>query len=158
MNKKSQIQISETIAVLLVFFVLIFLGLIFYVKVFRSSADIEKEEFLQIKSIGIAQRVMYLPELQCAENNVIRENCVDILKLDIAKNLISQNELYYYDMLEFSDVKIDEIYPAQANYELYSRELPDFKNQFVTNVPISLYEPIERRYSFGVLTIKTQTK
>lgn len=156
--RKAQIQIGETIAVLFVFFILIIIGFIFYVRVIKSNIEVEKEELSQLRSVGIAQRVMFLPEVQCSEDNIIIENCVDILKLDSAQSLMKANELYYYDMLEFSNVSIAQIYPNIAEWNLYSRTAEDFSNKFVTNVPIALYDPTTRKYGFGVLKIETSTK
>ena len=167
MNKKAQIQIGETIAVLFVFFILIVIGFIFYAKVMKGSIESEKEEFSQLKSIAIAQRVMFLPELQCSEDNIIRDNCIDILKLEAAQNMMgaSANQLYYYDLLEISDVNITQIYPNQQRWSIYSRKRDYLEAQrimdapkYVTNVPISLYNPTAKRFGFGILTIETISK
>lgn len=157
-KKRAQIQIGETIAVLFVFFMLIVIGFIFYVKVIKGNIENEKEEISQLKSVAIAQRVMFLPEVQCSEDNIIIDNCIDILKLDSAQSVMKQNELYYYDLLEFSDVNIQQIYPNEAKWSIYSRKTDDFTGKFVTNVPISLYNPVTRRHAFGVLSIETLTK
>lgn len=157
-KKKSQIQMAETIAVLFVFFILIILGFMFYVKVIKGNIELEKEELSQLKSIGIAQRVMFLPEVQCSEDNIIIDNCIDILKLDSAQSLMKENEVYYYDLLEFSDVSIVQIYPSEAEWDIYSRKTADFRGKFTTNVPISIYDPATRRHGFGILTIETLLK
>jgi len=157
-KNKSQIQIGETIAVLFVFFILIIIGIVFYVKILKSNLESEQEELSQLRSVGIVQRVMFLPELQCSEGNVIKDNCIDILKLESAPSIMQGNELYYYDLLEFSDVNITQIYPAEAKWVLYSRKTKDFKNKFLTNVPVSLYDPITRKHGFGILTIETLSK
>ena len=149
---------GETIAVLFVFFILIIVGFIFYVKVIKGNIAVEAEELSQLRSVGIAQRVMFLPELQCSEDNIIIDNCIDLLKLESAKNIMKENEIYYFDMLEFSDANITQIYPNEAKWNVYSRKTQDFKNKFVTNIPISLYDPTTRKYGFGVLTIETLTK
>ena len=156
--KRSQIQIGETIAVLFVFFILIIMGFMFYVRVIKSNIDTEKEELSQLRSVGISQRVMFLPEVQCSEDNIVIDNCIDILKLDSAQSAIKENEIYYYDLLEFSDVTISQIYPNEAKWNLYSRKTEDFKSKFVTNVPISLYDPATRKHGFGILTIETLFK
>ena len=155
MGKKAQIQIFETIAVVLVFFILIAIGFILYGKFIRGNLETIKEESSQSKSIAIAQRTMFLPEIQCSEDNVIKDNCIDKLKLESAKNIISLNEIYYYDLLEFSEIKITQIYPANENWELYSRKIKDYKSNFTTNVPISIYNPNTKLYGFGILTIQT---
>lgn len=158
MERKSQIQMGETIAVLFVFFILIVIGFMFYVKVIKGNIELEMEELSQLKSIGIAQRVMFLPEVQCSEDNIIIDNCIDILKLDSAQSLMRENEVYYYDLLEFSDVSIVQIYPTEQRWNIYSRKTQDFKSKFVTNVPISVYDPAARRHGFGILTIETLIK
>lgn len=158
MKKKAQIQMAETIAVLFVFFILVVIGFIFYVKVIKGNIELEKEELSQLKSIGVAQRVMYLPEVQCSEDNIIIDNCIDVLKLDSAQKLMTENEVYYYDLLEFSDISISQIYPGSAKWNIYSRKTSNFKSKFSTNVPISLYNPNTRKHGFGVLTIETFVK
>lgn len=158
MEKKAQIQMAETIAVLFVFFILVVIGFMFYVKVIKGNIELEKEELSQLKSIGIAQRVMYLPEVQCSEDNIIIDNCIDILKLDSAQKLMTENEIYYYDILEFSDISVVQIYPNSAKWNIYSRKTNDFKSKFSTNVPISLYNPNTRKHGFGILTIETFVK
>ncbi len=158
MTKKAQIQIFETIAVVFVFFILIVIGFVFYTKVFKSNIELEKDESSQLKSIAIAQRVMFMPEVECSEYNIIRDNCVDILKLDSAKNIMKSNEIYYYDLLEFSEINVIQIYPKELKWVIYSRKMPAFKNNFTTNVPISTYDPATKLHGFGILTIETQIK
>lgn len=157
-QNKSQIQIGETIAVLFVFFILIIIGFIFYVNVIKGNIELEKEELSQLRAIGIAQRIMFLPEVQCSEDNIIIDDCIDILKLNAAQQLMKENEIYYYDLLEFSEVTISQIYPPTAKWTLYYRKTQDYKNSFVTNMPVSLFDPTVRRYRFGLLTIETLTK
>lgn len=158
MHKRAQVQIGETIAVLFVFFILVIVGFIFYVKVIKGNIETENEEFSQLRSVGIAQRVMFLPELQCSEDNIIIDNCIDLLKLDAARDTIKQNELYYFDILEFSDINIIQIYPNEDKWNIYSRKTEEFKSKFITNVPISLYDSTTRKHGFGVLTIETLSK
>ena len=157
MERKAQIQILETIAVLFIFFILIALGFIFYTKIFKSNLETEKEEFSQAKSVNIAQRAMFMPELQCSDDSIVKENCIDILKLQSAKQIIEDN-IIYYDLLEFSDISIIQIYPNPEEWKLYSRTTGDFRNNFTANVPISLFNPITKEHGFGILTIQTLTR
>ena len=158
-EKKSQIQIGETIAVLFVFFLLVVIGFIFYVGVIKDSIVSEKDELSQLKSIEIAQKVLYLPELQCSEGVVKeKENCIDTLKLEAAEQVIQKNELYYFDVFEFGNIYVKEIYPETNEWKIYSKITDDFKSNFSTNIPISLYNPTIKKYSFGVLSVETLTK
>ena len=159
-NRKSQIQMFETMAVLIVFFVLLGIGFIFYTKVVKSNIESGTEEISQSKSVAIAQRVMFLPEVQCSEDNVARENCIDTKKLDAAISIINNpaNQLYYYDLFEFSEIKIDEIYPGSQHWDLYSRTASDYKNKFQTRVPVTLFDPVTKTSKFGIIGIITYTK
>lgn len=163
MKKRAQIQIGETMAVLFVFFVLVAIGFVFYAAVVKSNIATEKEELSQLKSVGIAQRVMFLPEVQCSENNVVTENCVDALKLDAAEKVMRDNRISYFDLLEFSEVNVTQIYPpptgtAKSKWKIYSRETENSRNSFLTRVPISIFNTTTRTYSFGILSIETKTK
>ena len=158
MAKKSQIQMGETIAVLFVFFILMVIGFIFYAKVVKNNIELQKDEIVQLSSVGVVERVMFLPEVQCSEDNVVKDNCIDVLKLKSAQEIMSGNEIYYYDLLEYGNVSISQIYPAEEKWMLYSRKLDTFRSKFVTNVPVSLYDPATRKYGFGVLTIETLSK
>ena len=157
MKRKAQIQIFETIAVLFIFIILIIIGFIFFAKIFKSNLETEKEGLSQAKSVNIAQRVMFMPELQCSDDSISKENCIDVLKLQSSKQIV-KNHVVYYDLLEFSDINIFQVYPTQAEWSLYSRTTKDFKNNFTTNVPISLFNPITKKYGFGILIIQTLTK
>lgn len=153
---------GETIAVLFVFFILIIMGFVFYANVIKGSLVSEKEEVSQFASVGIAQRVMFLPEIQCSEDNIVTDSCIDSLKLRAAEKVMGENKAYYFDLFEYSDINISQIYPQISpdgdKINLYSKTLDGFKNKFVTNVPVSLYAPSTRKYSFGVLTIETSSK
>lgn len=163
MNQKSQIQIGETIAVLFVFFILIVIGFMFYGKVILGSIQAQKDESTQLRSVSIAQKAMFLPEIQCSED-IVEEitGCIDILKISAAQDVIGKNSRYYYDLFEFSNITMRQIYPTDNYWIIYSRSTSNFtknfENKFVTNVPISLYNPITRRYGFGVLTVETLLK
>ena len=119
----------------------------------RSNIESEKEEERQLKAIEIAQRVSFLPELQCSNNNIVDDNCIDILKLDAASNIIKNNEAYYYNKLFFSTATIKEIYPDYRNWAVYNRTISDYKSKITTNVPIALFDPTLKKYHFGVMTI-----
>ena len=158
MKKKSQVQMGETIAVLFVFFIIIVIGLIFYTKVLKGNISTEKGEQSELRSISIVQKVMFLPEVQCSVNGIIQDNCIDILKINYVKNAMSQNQIFYYDLLEFSDIKIAQIFPSSKNWTLYSRPTDQFQNRYVTNIPISLYDPLARKFGFGIMEVTTYAK
>lgn len=101
----------ETVMVLVVFFILIVLGFSLYAMFFRGSVKVEKEEILQLKAVGIAQKVQFLPELQCTEDNVRYDNCIDKYKLEATDDVMGENVLHYYDTLGYSKVRFMQVYP-----------------------------------------------
>ncbi|HJN56359.1 MAG: hypothetical protein QF436_03160 [Candidatus Woesearchaeota archaeon] len=157
-NKKSQVQMMETIAVLFIFFVLIILGFVFYAKVLKGNIEIETEESVQLNAIKIAQRASFLPELQCSEENIVSDNCIDIIKLEAASAIMEENEIHYYDRLSFSKITIKEVYPDENEWMLYDRPLDDYSNKITTNIPISLLDPILNTNSFGIISVETFLK
>ena len=161
MRRKSQIQIGETIAVLAVFFILIVIGFVFYTKVFKGSVELQREESRQLKAVEIAQRASFLPEVQCSDENIVIDNCIDIYKLEAAAegtpSIIKNNEIFYFDRLQFSDISIQKIYPGSDSWVLYNESLGEgnFTSKISTNIPIALFNPAEKTYSFGVMKVDT---
>lgn len=150
----------ETIAVLFIFFVLIVIGLIFYANVLKGNIELQKEESIQLKAIEVAQRASSLPELQCSEDNIVSDNCIDLLKLEAASEIIvePENEIFYYDRFLFSKITVNEIYPGNREWTLYNRTLDEFSNKIVTNIPISLFDPVDNKNAFGVMTVTLFSK
>jgi len=147
----------ETIAVLFIFFILIMLGIVFYANVIRGNIQIQQEETVQLNAIEVAQRASSLPELQCSEDNIVSDNCIDILKLDSAEGIILANDHYYYDRFFFSTITIKEIYPDNTrSWRIYNRPLAvdKFSNKIRTDIPISLFDPINNKNSFGMMTVE----
>jgi len=150
----------ETIAVLAVFFILLMLGFIFYTKVIKSGVEEEKEENIQLSAIKIAQQAAALPELQCSQNNVIKDNCVDRLKLEVADNIMQspENEIFYYDKFSFSKITVEEIYPNTKEWPLYDRPLDDYTHTLVTHIPISIFNPENDENAFGLMEVESYLK
>lgn len=153
-KKKAQIQMMETIAVLFIFFILVVMGFVFYAKILKGNLELQKEESIQLNAIEVAQRASSLPELQCSEDNIVSDNCIDILKLEAASGIMQQNDVYYYDRLLFSKITVNEIYPGSREWGLYSRPLDEFSNKITTSIPISLFNPIENKNAFGIMTVE----
>ncbi|PIZ52359.1 hypothetical protein COY26_04715 [Candidatus Woesearchaeota archaeon CG_4_10_14_0_2_um_filter_33_10] len=154
-NKKSQIKMFETIAVLIIFFVLIGFGLVFYSRIQGPQFQEKQEENFELKAIQTAQIVSFLPEIQCSSDGIITNDCFDILKID-ALNYINTGEIrdeYYFDTFGYSNISINQIYPPGVNWEIYKRPLTNSKSKSSIQVPISLYNASSREYNFGVLNV-----
>lgn len=155
----------ETIAVLLIFFVLIGFGLIFYGRIQEKTIQETAEGNFELKAIQTAQLVSFLPELQCSSNNFIVDDCFDILKVKALRDIINNppnNDIknkYYFDIFGFSSITIEQIYPFPvARWSIYEKTIEKTKAESSINIPVSLYDPISRAYNFGILTVDVYRK
>jgi len=81
-TSKGQSHMTETIAILFIFFVLVFFGILFYYKYSQVSLKQEKEELLGKRAIETTLKALFLPELICSNGEAEPEdNCVDMLKV-----------------------------------------------------------------------------
>ena len=162
-DRKSQLKMTENIAVLFVFFLILAFGMIFYMNVMKSTAQKEEEENFALKAIRITQLVNYLPELQCSMENIVIDACFDIMKVEAFAEIVDENQFYYYDFFEYSNISVTEVYPDQRTWTIYEN-LPDDhiqKSSLVTHVPISLFNATAKGnkvYRFGVLNVVVYAK
>ncbi len=154
--KKSQIHMMETISVLFIFFVLVFVGMIFYTNFMKVRLEEDIETQQDLTKIQINQIVSFLPELQCSQDNIVTSNCIDLLKLDSASNVISNNFEDYFNFFAYSNITVKKIFPASTkDWHLYSNVRNGSRTR--TYFPISLYEPINDSYFFGLMIVEVYT-
>ncbi|MDO8480572.1 MAG: hypothetical protein Q7S65_02015 [Nanoarchaeota archaeon] len=151
-HKRGQLQMMETIAILFIFFILISLGFIFYTKVAKQSLESKVEENQDLSAIQVQQIASSLPELQCSEQNIVKENCIDLLKAFAAPDVLSEPE--YFNLLGYARVTLEEVYPETFPIVLYSHQLPNAKDKRDSFFPIAIFEPASATTAFGVLHIE----
>jgi cbb3-type cytochrome oxidase subunit 3 len=160
-SKKSQIQMMETISVLLIFFVIVFLGLVFYMNYNERQAKKMAEEAEELKRTQVVQIASSLPELQCAEKNILKSACIDLFKLEaFASGDIGKD--YYFDYFFYSNVTVMKIFPSpepgeQKKWQLYFKDLPKRKNKMTTYLPILISDPIKDQRYFGAIVVEVYT-
>lgn len=153
--KRAQIQMGESIAIMFIFFILVIFGFVFYANIVKTSTKLDIEENIQLKAISIAQKASFLPELQCSEENVRIENCIDILKLGAASYLLEENNIYYYDIFESSKIWVEEVFPESGKtWPLYNNTLTDYRNKISTFIPMSLLNVTSKKFNFGILVVE----
>lgn len=158
-SHRAQIRMSETIAVMFIFFVLVVFGIIFYYKYSQIAAKEKQEELLGIRAMDITLKSLFLPELICSrgfEAEVI-DNCVDLMKLRHADKVFSDNfEEYYFDLFPYTKIMMKELYPGDREWTLYEKEKPDWTGKEATYFVVALRDESnpEGEYSFGYLTVE----
>ena len=120
--KKSQIQMMETVMVLIIFFFILVIGLVFYANVQIGAAKEDLKKYNELKAIENMQKLLFLPELQCGGGDEV-STCIDMLKLRALANVMANgtNRIYYSDELGNSLVEIQEVYPGNESLTLYNK-------------------------------------
>jgi len=168
-SSKAQMEMTETIAVLLIFFVLLALGSFFFYRYYIDHIRAVSEETLITSSSVLLASITSLPEIKCAN-----KDCVDTVKLFAFKELIEENKDYYFTSLGYKNIIVEQIYPVINSKEectitkfnnvdypnnckywkLYNKRPSTFKANPKISTPISLYFPDSNEYRIGRLIIE----
>jgi len=163
MERKAQMQMAETIVILLIFFIIIGLALTFY-GVFQAGSirEGEREQF-EKEAIRVALVVSNLPEVDCSDDNQITQNCFDKLKVQTLSGLAGRaggnDEAFLFYQAEFrsSKVTIQEIFPDPEEFVIYDNAPEKFKEMIPTFIPITIRDPmrpLQMQDAFGLLTVE----
>jgi len=162
-SRKSQIQMMETVMILVVFFIIVAIGFIFYSKIQESSIrELQRQRFEE-EAVAISQNIIYMPELACSEKSVIIDICFDKYKLKAFAEVVrpqNRNEfLFYQKDFGESRITVREIFPNQKDAVVIYDNAPVISQEtssILTSVPVSLKDPAKRygQYSIGILDIE----
>ncbi|HZX44212.1 MAG TPA: hypothetical protein VFF28_00865 [Candidatus Nanoarchaeia archaeon] len=151
--KKSQLQMGESVAVLFIFFILIAFGFSFYMNIMKGSQKIDLKENAELKAISIAQRASFFPELECSEE-IVKEGCVDVYKLDAAADIIDDSNVVYFEMFGYSLIRAVQLFPEEEKvWVIYNNTLPNYESRLTSFIPVSIYNATMKRYTFGMLAV-----
>lgn len=163
-SKKAQLQMGESIFVVIIILLLIVFGLVFASNAEEDSIRADKEDFLDLDSITLTKYASSLAELQCSLLDVTELSCFDIDKLTAFSNVTDKypeiSAEYYFSQFGNANITVHEIYPSNRNWTIYYNGLEDGEVGKIktTTVPISLYDGITKRKSFGILEIQAISK
>lgn len=137
----------ETVAILIVFFILVSLGFIFYSSISRSMISQEAQERIELEGIQTAQRLTYLPEMKCT-SSIAKEigSCIDYYKIKSFADMNSNPDpmisprVYYYDILGFSTITVRTLYPEEEEIIVYDYPKPNYISKAVYQIPVVLLE------------------
>ena len=126
-HRKGQIHISETIAVLFIFFVLVAFGMIFYFKYAQYSLKQEQDQLAVARAIRTTSKTLFLPELACTKGeSEAEEDCIDLMKLRQVNTILSRHlQEYYYSIFGYAKIEVKRIYPGpEASWIIYDLPRP----------------------------------
>ena len=123
-RRKGQIQLFETIAVLLIFFIIVGISISFYFFLTKAGAQREHIRALELSAITTAQKVSTLPELDCIQVGVHVEKCFDELKIKAFQDAIAEqpSQDFYFETLGYSKLSVQKIFPiSETPIKLYDK-------------------------------------
>jgi len=163
-SKKSQIGMMETILVMLIFFIMLFMGLYYYSSFRGKGIQQEGEELLTQQQEVLLASISSMPELEC--NN---KNCIDATKLIAIKTIINDYKSEYIPLFGFKKIEVELLYPKNQEqqivctpqnypdncnfFPIYSNLNPNKKSEKTISTPISLYFPSKNQYKLAKLSI-----
>jgi hypothetical protein len=151
---RAQIRMGESIMILVIFFLLLIFGLVFYVKFKFSSISQSEVEGQELRAIQSVQKVQYLPEVQCTESGNVDYSCVDLLKLDALRQMHvsgSRLSLAYETMFPRTLIKVKQLYPTEQEWEIYGKTLDEDETKF--RIPVTIHDAIADKYNFGYIEV-----
>jgi len=155
---RAQLKMFETVGVLVVFFFLLVTAGAFYFGLQKKSLADEHVTAANTLGLQTALRVLYLPELECSFLGTIRENCIDVMKLDAFSNLLEDDDVReaYFSGLGFSSVRVRQAWPCPgrlcAGAVLYNNPV-NASVAPATLTPVLLFDPWRDEFAFGVVEV-----
>ena len=164
MSRKGQIQISESIFIVIFILLIIVFGIVFYSGAKKDDIVQKRSEFAELESIEVAQIASSLSEVQCSFTNDQEPSCFEKERLDAFVNVTNKETLltreYYVSRLGDALIEIEEIYPGNETWTLYNNTLPNGTRYsgLPVIIPVSLYQASMEEYHYGILRIVSYQK
>lgn len=158
-------QISETIFAVIIIVVIIVIGLVFYSKAKEGSLKEGMREARMERLVELAHALTSWPELECSVRETREFDCVDMVKLDVLTSVLGSEAgsskssdysfNYYYDLIGRARITVNQVYPSSGkrSWIVYERKGTSRTEETIT-LPISLYDPTQKRYALGILELK----
>jgi len=163
--KKAQIQLGESIFVVIIIILIIVLGIVFSSQAQKDEYEQRAETFTNLDSVMLGQFATSLTELQCSTLQVEELSCFDLHKILAFQKLQETNNdqsaQYYYSQLGDANITLELIYPEEKFIQIYLNELnlgnisgvPIQPQEKPIIIPVSIYDDLKQEYYFGVLHI-----
>ncbi len=159
-TKQGQIHISETIAVLFIFFVLVLFGMLFYFRYQQVAIKEQQEELLAARAMDTTLKSLFLPELICSRGEAEPEdNCFDLSKLVRAPEVINSHlNDYYFQVFTYANISVVEVYPEDKMYTVYTKRKQNSTRTETTFFVVSLRDERnlggDGRYGYGYVVVE----
>ena len=156
---------TETIAVMFIFFILISFGIIFYAKYSKVASEEKLDELFAQNAIEITTKTLFMPELLCSKGEAEPEDfCLDVLKLKHTQGVLEKNVgKYYFEVLGYAKITVTQIYPDNGVvYTIYDKKksaagakVPSKDTHFVVSLRDETAGQLGRTgYAVGLMTVE----
>ena len=161
---KAQIKMTETIGILVVFFILVLFGVIFYAQYQKSAIREQQDAAVVKRAVATSLKVFYLPETRCTKAfDVAFTACVDVHKAEIFKQKLDENTEnynFYANIFGKSHIYLSDIIDNNT-MELYNGTPAKWSKKVPVRFPVSIYDAtapgtcgdVAGRCNFGVLSV-----
>lgn len=167
MKTKAQIQMGETIFVILVIIFLIALAFVFVYKGEETSTFKKQTEFYELDSVALGQLITNLPEIVCSTSGTKQQSCFDKSKITAFASVLRNNRdmsmEYYFEKLGNVNITVVEVYPNTGeiwkvyvnNFDVDDSQLENIVESYGTTlkIPILLRDSALNKNSFGILYV-----
>lgn len=159
MTRKGQLQMTETIAILFIFFILLLFGVIFYFRYQKIVFQEKQEELLAARAMESTLKVLFMPELICSRGEAEPEdNCFDVLKLNATRKVMQQYlDEYYFEIFSYATIMVQETYPENKTWMLYDKPKLEFTRKEPTFFVVTLRDELaginQPEYGLGYVSV-----
>tara|TARA_Y100000310_G_scaffold344364_1_gene456782 strand:- start:19220 stop:19732 length:513 start_codon:yes stop_codon:yes gene_type:complete len=164
-SRSAQARITETIAVMFIFFILIMFGIIFYASYSKNAAITKQNELFSQNAIEITTKTLFMPELLCSKGEAEPEDfCLDVLKLKHSQTILEAHVAeYYFDILGYAKISVEQVYPNDGTtYTIYEKTKVSDNTKIPskdTNFIVSLRDETagqggKTAYGVGLMTVE----
>lgn len=145
-------RILESVAVLIVFFILLAISSSVYFGIQNSQLDKERLVFENAEAFRAIVKLQSLPELDCSFASAHTINCFDKYKIKAFSEAIQDESVqeFYFPIFGEATININISGPVEEDFVIYDIKPVKFRSAIKKIMPVLVYDPVTARYYFGL--------
>ena len=150
--KKAQVQLQESLFVIIIFVVLLIIGLIIFYRFTISGITADINSYEDFKFRAMINTVPSMTEFRCSSLGQDKE-CIDLEKVKAFTKL----NMDYFQEFGYKTVSLEIIYPKEnmeSNIDVYSKKPKKYTTTKKISTFVSVYDLEQDRYKVGKLIIE----
>lgn len=163
-QKKGQLQMAETISIIIIVLIIIIFAIVFWGKVKYGDVKQQEIEIKELSVIEISKLLNEMTELNCYQAGVEEVECIDWYKV-LAFNATmysgqggARDEAtfsYYRKYFSASKITIERIYPEhmKATVVIYNHNITNTSSRQLY-MPVLIKDSVRNSYGFGVVIVE----